>query len=141
MAAKSDKEPKFPKKGSAEINSASKKPSKSKRQLEEDDELEEEEVESVSKKTSKVSGSEGDDDNEEDVELDDEADDWNKADEDEDWDPDFAEFDLPKSKTTKKVPGVKKGVKEDDDDDFKIDDEFKDLFGGSSPRQDNDDDF
>jgi sodium/potassium-transporting ATPase subunit alpha len=99
--------------------------------------LEEEEVESVSKKTSKVSGSEGDDDNEEDVELDDEADGWNKA--DEDWDPDFAEFDLPKSKTAKKSPGGKKGAK--DDDDFKIDDEFKDLFGGSSPRQDNDDDF
>jgi len=139
MAAKSDKEPKFPKKGSAEINSASKKPSKSKKQLEEEDELEDDEVIGVSKKTSKVSGSKGDDDNEEDVELDVEADDWNKADEDEDWDPDFAEFDLPKSKTAKKAPGGKKGAK--DDDDFKIDDEFKDLSGGLSSRQDDEDDF
>ena len=37
------------------------------------------------------------------------------------WDPDFEEFDVPKSKS-KKAPGKKA-----DDDDFAVDDEFKDL--------------
>lgn len=143
MAAKSGKEPKFLKKESTENNSENKKPSaKLKKQLGEDDDPGEDEVESVSKKNTKTSKSKGVDDNGDRVDFEDEADDWNKADEDEDWDPDFAEFDLPKSKTTKKVPGVKKGVKDDDDDDFKIDDEFKDMFGSSSKRRyDDDDDF
>ena len=44
--------------------------------------------------------------------------------EEEEWDPDFEEFDLPKSKA-KKTPGGKKPA--DDDEDFKIDEEFKDL--------------
>ena len=46
------------------------------------------------------------------------------------WDPDFDEFDIPKSKA-KKSTG-KKGVEEEDD--FKVDDEFKDmdLFNESS---------
>ena len=55
-----------------------------------------------------------------------------KLEEEEDWDPDFEEFDLPKSKG-KKVSGggssagtgAKKG--KGDDDDLGVDDEFKDL--------------
>ena len=52
-------------------------------------------------------------------------DDWEKTEDDDDnWDPDFDEFDLPKSKG--KVAGASKKSKEDDD--FKVDDDFKDLF-------------
>ena len=43
--------------------------------------------------------------------------------EEEEWDPDFEEFDLPKSKVKK--GGSKKGAEEEDE--FKLDDEFKDL--------------
>jgi len=66
------------------------------------------------------------------------VDDWDKVEEEENWDPDFEEFDVPKSKA-KKAPG-KKGA--DEDDDFKVDDEFKDmdLFNESS-YDDEEDDF
>ena len=81
---------------------------------------------------------------EEEVEEDDEvADDLDDSEEEDDsWDPDFEEFDLPKSK---KGGGKKEA---DEDEDFKIeeDPEFKDLFGssgrkGSSGFDDEDDDF
>jgi DNA-directed RNA polymerase subunit delta len=51
-------------------------------------------------------------------------DDWNKGEEDDNWDPDFDEFDLPKSKG-KKAGVAKKPSKADDD--FGVDDDFKDL--------------
>lgn len=53
-------------------------------------------------------------------------------------DKDFEEFDLPKSK--KSTGGAKKSSK---DDDFDIDDEFKDLgfFNDSNGFDDDDDDF
>lgn len=57
-------------------------------------------------------------------------DDWDKPEEDENWDPDFEEFDLPKSKGKKVSTGSgtgKKGKGGDDDDDLSVDDEFKDL--------------
>ena len=54
----------------------------------------------------------------------DEVDDWDKPEEEEEWDPDFEEFDLPKSKVKKAGGGVKKGKEEDD---LGIDEEFKDL--------------
>lgn len=75
----------------------------------------------------------------------DETDEWEKGggeSDDDEWDPDFAEFDIPKSKG-KKAPG-KKGAKEEDDD-LKMDDDFKDLgfddddLGGGF--DDDDDDF
>ena len=60
--------------------------------------------------------------------------------EDEEWDPDFEEFDLPKSKGKKAVGGAKKGAEEEED--FKVDDEFKDLFNdGASLDEDEEDDF
>jgi nucleolin len=72
-------------------------------------------------------------------------DDWEKADEEEDsWDPDFDEFDIPKSKTPKKAGKGKKGKEEDahasdDVDDLNLDDDLSldddDLFG------DKEDDF
>jgi hypothetical protein len=58
------------------------------------------------------------------------VDDWDKPEEDDDWDPDFEEFDLPKSKVKKTSTGGgaagKKAGKEEEDD-LGIDDEFKDM--------------
>jgi len=93
-------------------------------------------AEKVSKTASKKKVVDYDDD---DLEDEDEVDDdWGKADEEDDsWDPDFDEFDIPKSKTPKKAGKGKKGKEEDDDlgldDDLSLDDD--DLFG------DKDDDF
>ncbi len=50
-------------------------------------------------------------------------DDWEKTEEDTSWDPDFEEFDLPK-KASKK-PG--KFKPSDDDDDFNLNDDLKDI--------------
>ena len=52
-------------------------------------------------------------------------------------DKDFEEFDLPKSKG--KSGRGKKSF--DDDDDFGLDDEFKDLFGDPTFDDDEEDDF
>ncbi|HRN57076.1 MAG TPA: hypothetical protein PLL71_11525, partial [Agriterribacter sp.] len=62
-----------------------------------------------------------------------------KVDEEDSWDPDFDEFDIPKSRAKK--AGGKKG--KDDDDDLGIDDEFKDmgLFDDGGGYDDDDDDF
>ena len=59
-----------------------------------------------------------------------------KGEEDEEnWDPDFDEFDLPKS--SKKVSFGKKEVK-DNDDGFKVDEEFQDYFNSPSKKKYND---
>ena len=50
-------------------------------------------------------------------------DDWEKTEEDTSWDPDFEEFDMPK-KASKK-PG--KFKPSDDDDDFNLNDDLKDI--------------
>ena len=81
-----------------------------------------------------------DDDEADDAE--DEVDDWEKPEEEENWDPDFEEFDLPKSKVKKAggaAPGKKAG-KGDDDDDLSVDDEFKDLDLFNDRGFDDDDD-
>ena len=105
-----------------------------KKKPEEDDDLGEEEA--PPKKSGK-SSKEEDDDDDDDVE----DDNWNKDEaEDEEWDPDFEEFDLPKSKGKKAVGGAKKGAEEEED--FKVDDEFKDLFNdGGNLDEDEEDDF
>jgi DNA-directed RNA polymerase subunit delta len=105
-----------------------------KKKSEEDDDLGDEEA--PPKKSGK-SSKEEDDDDDDDVE----DDNWNKDEaEDEEWDPDFEEFDLPKSKGKKAVGGAKKGAEEEED--FKVDDEFKDLFNdGASLDEDEEDDF
>jgi len=129
MASKSDKEKKSAgKNGLPEKPSAQKPSSKSKKQLEDDDEDDEnieEEVKPVSKKGKPAAASKKEDDDEESDDVNDELDDWEKPEEEEEWDPDFEEFDIPKptgKKSGKKVPG--------DEEDFKFeDDEFKDLFG------------
>ena len=71
--------------------------------------------------------------------ADDTVDEWEKVEEEEEWDPDFEEFDVPKSKGKKAAgPAGKKGVEEEDD--FKVDDEFKDLFDGGDDFDDDEDD-
>ena len=102
---------------------------------EDDDDLEEEET--PPKKSVKSSKKDDDDDDDAD---DVEDDDWNKEDAEEDaWDPDFEEFDLPKSKG-KKAPGAGKKAA-DEEEDFKVDDEFKDLFNDGALDEEEDDDF
>jgi len=95
--------------------------------------------------TSKKKGKAIDDDDDELDDVDDIEDDWEKVEEDDQWDEDFEEFDLPKSKMKKPsgspTSGARKSKKEaDSDDDFKLDDEFKDIFGGASDFDDADDD-
>ena len=144
MASKSDKGKKPLGKTKTEAEESVKKPSsKSKKQMEEDDDDfdEDDETETPAAKKGKTpvssSKKETDDDDEDDPEED-VVDDWDKVEEEENWDPDFEEFDVPKSKV-KKTPG-KKGA--DEEDDFKLDDEFKDmdLFNESS-YDDEEDDF
>ena len=121
---------------------------KSKKELEENDEDDvlEDDVETSKtelKKTSKTSGKKGkeeeddDDEAEDDVEV---VDDWDKPEEEEEWDPDFEEFDLPKSKVKKAGTGVKKG--KGDEDELGIDEEFKDLdLFNDTGLDDEEDDF
>ena len=130
--AKSEKEKKVGKKPVAENASLkSEHPaSKSKKDDEEDDF-----DEADDKPMKKAARSSDEDEDAEDVE-----DDWNQVEEDENWDPDFDEFDIPKSKTKKSG-----GKKSADDDDLGMDDEFKDLgfddFSGGGGGFDEEDDF
>ena len=149
MAAKSNKEPKSTGKTNhvPGKDSDKKTTSKSRKPVDEDeeeDELEEEnELSPASKKSSRVvtskKGTAAEDDDDEAEEV---KDDWEKVEEEEDWDPDFDEFDLPKSKG-KKASGTagKKGAEEEVD--FKFDDDFKDmdLFNDRGFDDDDDEDY
>ena len=144
MAAKPDKEKKSPgKTGSASLNESVKKPSpKPKKQLEEDDDDEpddEIETSSVSKKPGKaVASSKTKKDDDDDDGVEDGPDEWEKPAEEEEWDPDFEEFDVPKSKLKKADTGGKKAR----DDDFTFEDEdFKDLLNDKDYDDDEEDDY
>jgi DNA-directed RNA polymerase subunit delta len=72
------------------------------------------------------------------------VDEWEKPEEEDSWDPDFDEFDIPKSKGKKATgtgaaAGGKKAAEEEDE--FKVDDEFKDMFNDSDDFNDEDDDY
>jgi len=100
-----------------------------------EDDLEEDDLDTP-KKAGKITANK---DVDEDDELSDDADSWEKPEDDEDnWDPDFDEFDVPKSGAKSSIG--KKAAK-DDDDDFKLDDEFKDMFSGSGYDDKDDDDY
>ena len=107
---------------------------------EEDDDDPEEKVvkkEPLSKKGNKgVAAPKKIDSDTDDGDNEDIVDDWDKVEEDMEWDADFEEFDLPKSKGKKS--GSKKGGEEDDD--FKLDDEFKDIDPFNDRDYDDDDD-
>lgn len=139
MAAKSDKEKSSKKDALQKPAGVKKSPVKSKKIVEEDDvDLGDDETIPKAGKIHASAINKSDDYNDiDDIEVDDSP---NKVEEDEDWDPDFDEFDLPKS--SKKILLTKKGSR-DSDDDFKVDDEFKDLFGSnsSSKKYNEDDDY
>lgn len=121
--------------------------SKPKKQME-DDELEEDEddddtgsVKSTSNKSPKPAAKKGKDNDEDEEETDvEEVDDWEKPEEEDSWDPDFEEFDLPKSKAKKSSTAGKKAGKGEEDD-LSIDEDFKDmdLFNDSGIDDDEDD--
>lgn len=143
MAAKPDKEKKSPgKTGSASVNESVKKASpKPKKQLEEDDDNEmDDDVEttSVSKKPGKAVASSKTKKDDDDDGVEDGPDEWEKPEEEEEWDPDFGEFDVPKSKLKKADNGSKKAG----DDDFTFEDEeFKDLLNDKDYDDDEEDDY
>jgi len=110
---------------------------------EEDDDLDEEEATAKPAVKAKAGGKKKktEDDEEDEDDADTEVDDeWEKPADEDNWDPDFEEFDVPKSKT-KKTPGKKSG----EEDDLKIDDDFKEfgLFNDADGGNDfdEDDDF
>ena len=148
MASKSDKEGKGSKKSAPQSpkETPDKVSPKSKKQLddEDDDEIDDDDSDTPkpsSKKTAKSSSKKKDeDDDDDDDDGVEEVDEWEKVEEEEEWDPDFEEFDIPKSKG-KKTTGVagKKPVEEEED--FKVDDEFKDLFDGGDEFDDEEDDY
>jgi DNA-directed RNA polymerase subunit delta len=144
MTSKSDKGKSVGKANSApEKDSAKKTSAKPKKQTEEgdDDDLDgdDEIVSTTSRKGAKATvakKAKGDDDDDDDAGGDEVPDEWEKPEEEEEWDPDFEEFDLPKS--TVKKTGGKKG----EEDDFKFeDDEFKDLLGDKNYDDDEEDDY
>ena len=125
-----------------------KEPAKAKNELEDDEEFldEEDETESIkgsSKKTAKTTSKKGkeedDDDEQDEKEV---VDEWEKPEEEDSWDPDFEEFDIPKSRGKKITPaGGKKAAA--DEDDFALDEDLKefDLFNDSGFDDEEDDDF
>jgi hypothetical protein len=145
MTSKSDKGKKSLGKTKTESHEPEKKSStKSKKQFEEDDDEdldEDDNVETPAAKKGKTASSKknASDEDDDDDGGEDEVDDWDKVEEEESWDPDFEEFDIPKSKA-KKTAG-KKG--EEEEEDFKLDDEFKDmdLFNERGFDDDEEDDF
>jgi DNA-directed RNA polymerase subunit delta len=144
MATKPDKEKKSPgKTGSASAKTEAKKTSpKAKKPMDDDDddEMDDADTTSVSKKPGKAiaSSKAKKDDDDDDDGVEDGPDEWEKPEEEEEWDPDFEEFDVPKSKVKKADTGKKKAV----EDDFTFeDDEFKDLLNDKDYDDDEEDDY
>ena len=153
MASKPNKEKKDLKKSAPEPSTEQpgKGSSKPKKKTEDDDEEDDIDLDTpkpTSKKETKSSpkakkqDDEGEDDDDEVDDGVDEVDEWDKVEEEENWDPDFDEFDIPKSKT-KKATGTKKGAKgAAEEEDLGLDEEFKDLdLFNDSGFDDEEDDF
>jgi len=136
MALKSDKEKKGSKASAPETpkQTSGKGSSKAKKEADEDED-EDESLDTpskgVPKKNAKSSSkSKKDDDDDDDIDDDvEETDDWEKVEEEEEWDPDFDEFDVPKSKIKKSTGSGphKKNAKGSEEDDLGLDEDFKDL--------------
>ncbi len=131
MAPKSDKEKNDSRKSSASPKVNSEKPApKAKKQPDEEDDEDDEDSDTpkaAPKKGAKISSKSKKEDDEDDDDVDDdveEVDEWEKAEEEANWDPDFDEFDVPKSKTKKAAGGTKKAKR---DDDLGVEEEFWDL--------------
>lgn len=137
MKSKIDKEKKTPAKTPVgEKNSAGSPRSKKKSDDLDDNDDDDKPVKKAVVKSGKKS--KDDDDEIDDVNADDIEDEWEKPDED-DYDPDFEEFDIPKSKVKKAVPKKKGG----NEDDFELDEDFKDLglFDEGTLEDEEEDDF
>jgi DNA-directed RNA polymerase subunit delta len=149
MALKSDKEKKGSKTSVPEApkQASGKGSSKAKKEADEDEEDESFDTPSKAapKKTAKSSSkTKKEDDDDDDIDDDvEEKDDWEKVEEDEEWDPDFDEFDVPKSKVKKSTGGGphKKNAKGTEEDDLGLDEDFKDLdlFGEGGFEEEEDD--
>lgn len=152
MAPKPGKENKASQKPTTGKADTVKSSAKSKKEKEEDDDdLDDELDQDDDAKASPIKSApktkkpkDADDSDDDDDVAEDEADDWEKPETEEEWDPDFDEFDIPKSRG-KKVSGKKE---EDSsaggaDEDFKFDDDLKefDMFNDSGSFDDDDDDF
>jgi DNA-directed RNA polymerase subunit delta len=151
MALKSDKEKKGSKASAPEIpKETGKASSKAKKEpdedLDEDDDDNFEAPKTPAKKNAKASSkSKKEEDDDDDVDDDgvEEVDDWEKVEETEEWDPDFDEFDVPKSKVKKSTGGAaKKTAKGGEEDELGLDEDFKDLdLFGEGGFEDEEDDF
>ena len=144
MASKSDKEKKVTGKASpaSDKSSVKQESSKAKKQDEDDDddEIGEDIAETPAKKKgAKVASKKSDEDDDEGDDASEAVDEWEKVEEEENWDPDFDEFDVPKSKG-KKAPGTP-AKKAEEEDEFKVDDEFKDMFSDSDDFGEEEDDY
>lgn len=138
MTAKSDKgNASFKKSGTQKDVGATKPTAKPKKKAEEDDiDFEDDErVTKAGKKSPSVTGKDNDDNEIDNIEA--EGSISTGEEDEENWDPDFDEFDLPKS--SKKVPLGKKSAK-DNEDEFKVDEEFEDFFNSRSSKKYNEDD-
>jgi hypothetical protein len=149
MAPKSDKEGKGSKKSAPQPKETPEKPSPKAKKPDDDDDddddVEDDDAPKASKKPASKAASkvkkDDDDDDEEDL-AEDEVDEWEKVEEEEEWDPDFDEFDIPKSKTKKSTGGnTSKKATKGEEDDLGLDDEFKDmdLFNDSGFEEEEDD--
>ena len=151
MAAKSDKDkkPTGRKPSAANDAKATKPDPKPKKALDDDDDDldDDDDIKQPAKKVAKASPAKkakDDDDDDDDGPDVDVKDDWEKVEEDEDWDPDFDEFDIPKSKAAKPSSGGSaKTGKKSGDEEFKLDEDFKefDLFNDTGFDDGDEDDF
>lgn len=134
MAPKSEKDSKSTNKKKTTTKTTQSKPSsKSLKKIEEEEDdmkpLKSSKEPTFSKSTKKITDEDDDDDEMED--------DWTKIDEvDSSWDPDFEEFDIPKSKNKTDELAKKRKRKYDEDDAFSIDDDFKDLNNDTLDEED-----
>ena len=136
MAAKSGKKNSAPKKNGLQKDDETNKKQADSENQDKEDTIDFDGDEKVSKSIKK-SGSATKESDDNDVDFDEEeisAEDSKEV--EDDWDPDFDEFDLPKS--SKKILPGKKTAKESEDE-FKVDEEFEDFFN-SSPKKKYDDD-
>lgn len=149
MVPKSDKENKNTGRKPAASKKSSEKPSPKSKPMDDDEDDDFDDDEETNVKSSSVKASKGaskkkaedDDDDDDDTGVD-EVDEWEKPEEEDTWDPDFEEFDIPKSKGKKATGTGGAGKKAGADDDLGLDEEFKefDLFNDSG-FDDDDDDF
>ncbi|MBC7848983.1 MAG: hypothetical protein H7Y31_04575 [Chitinophagaceae bacterium] len=118
---------------------------KSKKQMEDDEDdedIDEEETSTATKAAKPTSKKKGEEDDDDDAAVgEDEVDEWDKPEEEETWDPDFEEFDLPKSKVKKPAGGGTGAKKGKEEEELGVDEEFKDmdLFNDSGFDEEDDD--